>query len=270
MNGLEAAFLGILQGITEFLPISSSGHLVLAQAWLGIQKENILFEVFAHFGTFLAVVLVFREDIGDLIQSFFRWCRVPHKSTELFANDPSLRLLLYILTGTIPAGIFGYLLEDYFEQAFSKPLLVSIMLLITGLILLSTHWARSRHNQTRLSDAIGIGFAQALAILPGISRSGSTISIGMHLGLEKNEAARFSFLLSLPAIAGATMLKTLEIFDQNMTVTEWQTIGIGFLFSFVAGYASIRFLLSVIRRGKFSYFAIYCFLLGVAGLLYFA
>jgi undecaprenyl-diphosphatase len=92
----------------------------------------------------------------------------------------------------------------------------------------------------------------------------------MHLGLEKNEAARFSFLLSLPAIAGATMLKTLEIFDQNMTVTEWQTIGIGFLFSFVAGYASIRFLLSVIRRGKFSYFAIYCFLLGVAGLLYFA
>lgn len=270
MNGLEAAFLGLVQGLTEFLPISSSGHLVLLQAWLGLEKHDIVFEVFVHFGTFLAVILAFWTEVREMLVEFFRWLSHPLQFARFYRERRGFRLLVLILVGSVPAGILGILFESTFESFFSRPLLVSYMLLVTGVILFATRWASTRHEETTLADSLLMGTAQAFAIIPGISRSGSTISTGMFFGLNKNEAARFSFLLSLPAIFGATLLKTKELAEHPVSGAQGLHLFIGTAVAFVSGYFAIKLLLDVVRRGKFSYFALYCFAIGIAGILFFS
>lgn len=269
MNWLEAVILGLVQGLTEFLPVSSSGHLVLTQYWLGLKSQNIIFEVFVHFGTLLAVVLVYRKDIVEIILSIFRFFPNLSKTKEYYQANSYFRIAIFILIGSIPAAIVGLFFSELFEKMFTQPFWVSIMLIITACILLATNWTSTKHSSTKLGDAIIMGVVQAFAIIPGISRSGSTISAGMFMGLDKNEAARFSFLLSLPAILGASILKFFDLLEQSPPIKQFLSILIGTFVAFISGYWAIRFLLDLIKKGKLSYFAYYCFAAGIIGAIYF-
>ncbi len=256
MTYFDAVLLGALQGLTEFLPISSSGHLVLGQALLGIKQSGITFEVVLHLGTLLAVFIYFRARILLLIRSLY---------------DSSLkrerRIVGFLILGTVPAGIAGLLLNDFFEQAFSDPIMTSFMLLVTGGILLATRFFKKGKKPLGLAATVIMGIGQALAIMPGISRSGTTIASGMIFGVEPSEAAEFSFLLSIPAILGAVVLKAKEL--SHIDPALMGEYGAGLLSSFVLGLVAVYFVMSAIKRGKFDYFAYYCFAAGALGLYLF-
>ncbi len=276
MNVYASAALGILQGLTEFLPISSSGHLVLGESLLKVRFDDISFEVFLHFGTFLSVVIVFRRTIWGMIEAVVsrgmavfggRSRSNPSKNSQTYSNE-NWKLFWLILLGSIPAGILGVLFEGYVEKSFSSPLFVSIMLLITGSVLLATKFIKRMEGKVRFSDAFLIGIAQAIAMLPGISRSGLTISTGIFRGVRREKAAEFSFLLSLPAILGATGLKLKDVLNQgNLSFNSWFYF-IGMIFAFVFGWLAIKFLLNVIGKGKFEFFGYYCFLIGFLTLIF--
>ena len=267
MTILEAIVLGVLQGITEFLPVSSSGHLVLMQHFLGIKESKVFFEVMLHFGTLGAVIIVYYQLIGSLVRTgfstlfqaaFYRHPRL------IIANTPDLRLIWFLLFGSIPTGLIALLFKDSLEAIFGKPMVVAGMLIITGLILqLSRVGQRRRETETplRVWHTPLIGIAQGLAIIPGISRSGSTISISLMLGLSPPVAAQYSFLLSIPAILGAVVLKLKDVGDITIAPA---VIVAGTLTSFIVGYVALRFLLTMLNRGKFSIFSHYCFALGIA------
>jgi len=269
LNLIDAVLLGIIQGLTEFLPVSSSGHLVLGKALLDVHEKGIAFEVFVHFGTLLSVLVVYRRDIYALIRSLFTALVRPGQISEYYRQDRSFRWLVYILAGSIPAGVVGILFNDPIEKAFNDPGMVSGMLLVTGTILLLTRFIRPPQREMTLSYAIFIGCAQALAIMPGISRSGSTISMALYFGISREEAARYSFLLAVPVILGATVLKLVELIHDLPPAAEVVDLAVGTVISFVSGYAAIKLLLLFIRRGKLNYFAWYCYGVGFMGLLYF-
>ena len=270
MTILEAIVLGVLQGITEFLPVSSSGHLVLMQHFLGIKESKVFFEVMLHFGTLGAVIIVYYQLIGSLVQTgvstlfqadFYRQPRLT------IANTPDLRLIWFLLLGSIPTGLIALLFKDSLEAIFGKPMVVAGMLIITGLILqLSRVGQKWQETGTplRVWHTPLIGIAQGLAIIPGISRSGSTISISLLLGLSPQVAAQYSFLLSIPAILGAVILKLRDIGEITIAPT---VIVAGTLTSFIIGYIALRFLLAMLSRGKFSVFSYYCFALGIVAVV---
>ena len=259
---VEGVLLGILQGLTEFLPVSSSGHLVLGKTILGWQETGITFEVFVHFGTLLAVVVVFWRDILNLVAAFFALFRkkVPQKA------DADRRLLFYLIAATLPAVVIGLGFEDQVEQVFQNPHLVCYMLIVTGLFLLATRFVRGAKKEPTLRNTFLIGVAQAVAILPGISRSGATITTGIFQGLNGETAARFSFLLSVPAILGATILKVSELLQNPISAQYFLVLAAGTLAAFVSGYLAITTLLGIVRRGKLYWFAPYCLILGIIGL----
>ena len=269
MSWHEAILLGLVQGLTEFLPVSSSGHLVLTQHLLGLHHQNITFEVFVHFGTLMAVVLVFKADIFKMTISVFGFFKNLSNPKYYFKENSDFKIATYIILASIPAAIVGLFFIDFLENIFSLPFWVSIMLLITGGILLATNLTSTKHSSVKLPDAMVMGLAQAFAIIPGISRSGSTICMAMFMGLNKNEAARFSFLLSLPVIFGATILKFFDLLDQSPKFEQFFPMLIGTFVAFISGYWAIRFLLNLIREGKISYFAYYCFAAGIVGAIYF-
>lgn len=270
MNPFKAAVLGIVQGLTEFLPISSSGHLVLGQTLLGVDESGIAFEVFVHFGTLLAVVSIFWNDIVKLALAFFSLFQPKtikngyHKS---YANNLHFRWIWYLIFATIPAVFIWLLFEERIEFAFSNPHLVSIMLLVTGVILSATFFCKITNRPMGLWQSIAVGFAQAFAILPGISRSGSTISAALLLRVESNEAAKFSFLLAVPAIAGATLLKTVQLLSVPLETSFVVALIVGTITAYISGFFAIKLLLDIVRRGKLYWFAIYCFIVGIIGLL---
>lgn len=256
MTYFDAFILGLLQGLTEFLPVSSSGHLVIMGSILGVHEPGITFEVILHFGSLLAILIFFRKKIFLLLQSLF---------------DSSMKkermIIGYIIIGTIPATIIYFLFKDFFENAFKNPLLASMMLIVTGLILLST---RIKHDGTKditLMSAIIIGISQAFAIIPGISRSGTTISTGMLLGLKPSEAAEYSFLLVIPAILGAVVLKFGEL--RNLDSALIGQYSFGLLVTFLSSLFAVYLVLELIKKGKFEYFAYYCFAAGAFGLYLF-
>jgi len=256
MNYLEAALLGIIQGLTEFLPVSSSGHLVLGEALLKVKQPGVAFEVIVHLGTLLSVLFYFRTRLMQLVRSVF---------------DTSMRteraMVGYLIIATIPAGFAGLLLEDFFEQVFSAPAMTSGFLILTGLILLSTKFHKPGGKPVTLGSCIVMGLGQAVAILPGVSRSGTTIASGMWAGVRPAEAAEFSFLLSIPAIAGAAVLKSPELIGLDQALLGPYLVGAAL--SFIAGLIAVSSLLAIIRRGKFEYFAYYCFAVGLFGLYIF-
>ncbi|MBD3385023.1 undecaprenyl-diphosphate phosphatase [candidate division KSB1 bacterium] len=268
----DAILLGILQGLTEFLPISSSGHLVLGQYLLGIENQGILFEVIVHFGTLMAVLLAFRKDIYAMLASLrpLFGAGSLKKAGAAFNASENMRWTFYILLATLPAVVVGLWLEDRIEAAFASPYLVSFMLLGTAAILLATKFFKASGRPLQSRSALIIGLAQALAILPGISRSGSTISAGLWQHLSGNDAARFSFLLSIPAILGATLLKSVDLFQQHLEVSVLATLLVGFLFSFVSGYFGIILLLNIVKKGKLYWFAPYCVIIAILGLVFFS
>jgi len=272
MSILQALLLGIVQGITEFLPISSSGHLVLGKALLGVHTEGVAFEVFGHFGTFLAILTIFWGDVWNILTAWGHALRHPspgHWSLR-YREDPFFRLGVLICLGTIPAGVVGLLFEHEIEAAFTSPLFVSCALLVTGTILLGTRWTRPLDTSFGMVRALIIGAAQAFAILPGISRAGSTISAGMYAGVERSEAARFSFLLALPVILGAAVVEGKELLHTGVPSQQAMTLLVGTIAAYGAGAIALKWLLGVIRRGRLDWFAYYCYAVGLAGLIWFA
>ncbi|HWP81478.1 MAG TPA: undecaprenyl-diphosphate phosphatase [Bacteroidota bacterium] len=270
MTILQSILLGLVQGFTEFLPVSSSGHLVLAEVLFDIAPSNdVTFEVFVHFGTLLSVLVAFRDEIQRIIVAValglspFNIGKVYYRENEYF------RLGIAIFVGSIPAGIIGILYEKEITQTFTDPKLVAVMLVITGLILFLTKLARpSVGKRIGTRSALLIGLAQAFAIIPGISRSGSTISMALFLKHPPAIAARFSFLLSLPVIAGATLLKTFELFQNGGPADGWVQLLFGTLAAFASGYLAIRLLLKIIQRGKLSSFSFYCLTVGALAIVY--
>jgi undecaprenyl-diphosphatase len=264
LNLFESLILGLVQGLTEFLPVSSSGHLVISEGLFGIRSDDIVFEVLVHFGTLVAVLLYFRKRLYNIIKAII--VAAFDKSARYLS--PDLKMALFLIVGTIPAVIIGLLFKSQIVEAFNAPRWAAGMLLITALILFSTRWTVDSSKNLNSLGALAIGIAQALAIMPGISRSGSTISMGMWLGMNKSEAAEFAFLLSVPAIAGATVLEIPEMFNASGNAGLLPIYLAGTAVSAVVGYLSIAFLLSVIKRGKFFYFGLYCAVIGLLGIIF--
>ncbi len=263
MEIVQAVILGIVQGLTEFLPISSSGHLVLVQTIFDYQSTGLVFEVFVHFGTVLSVIVVFRRDIAEMVGALFRGILQPARWRDLWETDEQFKLNWLVLIGIIPAGVIGLLVEHVIDRAFQNPLLVGGMLLITALILWSSRFTRQNTDaQLQVGTSIVMGFAQALAIIPGISRSGSTITAGLWLRIHPETAAKFSFFLAIPVIVGASALEFLNVLHTRLSSVELWGVIFGTIAAFFSGWIAILFLMETLRKGKFSWFALYCTVIG--------
>ena len=251
-TGAEAAVLGVVQGLTEFLPVSSSGHLVLAQEALQVNNEDILFELAVHLGTLLPIVLVYFSDL-------WRMTKAPFTERGALSERPGTRLLLLLIVGCIPTAAIGLGFEDFFESLFSSagPLVVSFTL--TGCLLFASKYAPSgtlNGESFPWRSAALIGLAQGLAITPGISRSGTTIAVALFLGASRDFSARFSFLLSIPAILGAVLLKAKDL--EGVENIDWGSLGLGALVAAITGYVALKILIKLVNSGDFSKFAWYC------------
>ena len=274
MNSTEAIILGIIQGLTEFLPVSSSGHLVLFQQLFGLKEAELFFDVCVHLGTLLAVMVVFRQEIKNIILALMRLISsTGSKKTILqkIESDPDLKMALLIVIGSIPTAVLGFLFRGIADRLFASVFIVGLMLMVTGLLLWLTRWAATRVEQPgadRLTpkNALIIGVVQGLAIIPGISRSGSTISIALLLGIRREMAARYSFLLSIPAIIGAGLLS----FKEGLSQTD-QAIQISLLGAVAAalvGYGALKSLLHVVKKGRLHLFAPYCWMAGILAIVF--
>ncbi len=255
MDLLQAIFLAIVQGLTEFLPISSSGHLVFFQSLFRLEKSQLLFDVMLHLGTLLAVIFFFRADIKMILKDVKKALNGKEKESE------GVKLLLWIILATLPTGFMGIFFHDWFESFFVKPKLVGTMLLLTGSLLWLTRYVKNegrRLGQMRWYDSLLIGISQGIAIIPGISRSGATISTGLFCGLDRELSGRFSFLLSIPAILGATILEARHL---EIIPSPWTAL-VGMIIAFGVGIFSLTFLMKIIKFGSINNFSYYCFLIG--------
>lgn len=260
MNLASIVLLAILQGLTEFLPVSSSGHLVLADALLGLREPGVVTEVVLHLGTLLAVLIYFRNDLAALVRDALLFLSPRRERID----QDQRRLLIALIVGTVPIVFAGAFFDTIVERLFESPGTAAIALIVTGLILLSTTVVRKSAVPIGAGRALMIGIAQAFALVPGISRSGMTISAGIFLGLDPTRAARFSFLLSVPAIFGATIYKLPEIAGR-IREADGILLLLGFLIAFAVGYAAIVILLWFVQKGRFGWFGLYCLLLGIVG-----
>jgi len=255
MSFAHAILLGLIQGVTEFLPVSSSGHLALAQHFLpGFSQPGLLFDVILHLGTMVAVVIVFRADLARLFSA-------PFNKSASGAGDR--RLLLLLIAGSVPTAIIGLAFKDVVEGLFTNVSLIALMLIVTGtLLFLAERFRRPGRKEAALTfgDAIVTGIAQGVAIIPGISRSGSTIATLLFKGVDGETAARFSFLLALPAVGGAALLSLKDL--EALPLGELPVYLAGAVVAMLAGLLSIRFLLQIIRRQRLIYFALYCWAVG--------
>ena len=270
MTLVQAIVLGIVQGLTEFLPISSSAHLVLVPWLLGWSfdaESAFVFNVLVQLGTLVSVVLYFRVDLLVMAKAIWKGVRIRQPLV-----DPASRLGWMILLASIPAALAGLLLKDWVEQAFASPLAVCVFLLINAAIMFGAErLARLERSlqQVTAQDALAIGAAQALALFPGISRSGSTISAGIVRGLLRPEAARFSFLMSIPVMLGAGMIATLDLIRSPSSIQQIGPILVGFASAAIVGYLAIRWLLGFLARRSLTPFAVYCTAIGLAGIALF-
>lgn len=265
MDLISAILLGILQGATEFLPISSSGHLVIAEDFFHVEQASLMFDVALHMGTLLAVIFYFRVDLRKMLAAV---CRPGSKDIQ---DATEKKKVIYLSVATVPAVIAGLLFEDVVETALRHPALVAGTLVVFGLLLL---WADKQSDHTRdfqsitLKDAIIIGAAQALAIIPGVSRSGITMTAGLFRSLDRQAVARFSFLMSVPVIAGAGVLNCLKIMRHGLNGDQLLFFSIGFLASAISGYLFISFLMKYIQTRSFAVFAYYRFVLAGTIIIY--
>ncbi|MCL6273954.1 undecaprenyl-diphosphate phosphatase [Muricauda sp. 2012CJ35-5] len=255
MELIDAIILGIIQGLTEFLPVSSSGHLELGKAILGAEslpEESLLFTVVLHFATALSTIVVFRKDVWEILSGLFQ-----------FKWNEETQFSLKIIISMIPAALVGFFLEDFLEVFFDGAIIiVGIMLLITAILLYLADLAKTTDKGVSYRSAFVIGMAQAVAILPGISRSGATISAAVLLGVDKSKSARFSFLMVVPLIIGK-MAKDLLSGDINFVGDQAVAMGVGFLAAFIAGLAACTWMIKLVRQSKLTYFALYCLVVGL-------
>ncbi|MFA5135674.1 MAG: undecaprenyl-diphosphatase UppP [Patescibacteria group bacterium] len=267
MDTLYAIILGIVQGLTEFWPVSSSGHLVVAHEVLNFSfADDLGFDVALHLGTLLALIVFFWRDIVAYIVAFFR----------SFANwnlkgDLAQRFAWYIAAGTVPAAVAGYFLTDAAETVFRSPVLVACLLIGVGILFIvfeRVFRVRRSLNELGWSSVMVIAFAQVFALIPGVSRSGSTILAGLSQGLSRAAAARFSFLLSIPIVFAAGLKKMFDVYGSGISGQEWATMLIGCIGAAVTGYVAITVLLKYLERHPLHVFAYYRFVLGAAILVY--
>ena len=259
MNWIEALILGIIQGLTEFLPVSSSGHLELGQVILGTEtSENMLFTIVVHGATVLSTIIVFYKDIIRILTSVFT-----------FKWNEDTRYFTMILLSMVPVALVGLFLEDVIESLFSGNLiLVGSMLVVTALLLSFTFFAKAREKEVTFKSALIIGIAQAFAVVPGISRSGSTIATGILLGVQKEKAARFSFLMVLIPIILANIKSLMEGAPAGGHAIGTLPLVVGFVAAFVCGLIACKLMIRIVNRGKLIYFAIYCFIVGAVAITY--
>ena len=264
MSWLVAVVLGIVQGATEFLPVSSSGHLVIFSKLLNVETDEwVAFVVITHFGTLLAVVAYYRNDFAQMLRSLFVWsASKPSQQKQLAAGR---RLVGLLIISTIPAALAGLLLEEQIENLFDSLLAVGIALIVTGLILLSVNWlaGRKEQRQTTAFDALLIGTAQVVALVPGISRSGTTIAAGLARGLHRDWAPRFAFLLSAPVILGGTVFQVIRLVQNPIGSQQLGIYLLGGLTAAISGYFAVHLVVRVVRAGNLIYFSGYCILVGI-------
>lgn len=268
MTWWEAALLGLIQGLTEFLPISSSGHLVLGKYLLGLTDaaaDNVTFEVFVHFGTALSILTVYRAKIVELISGTFTALAKPAQMVQSYYENESFKTALFILLTMIPTGLTYILLKDFFESKFNDPRFVCGMLFVTGTLLLLTLLRKNPTGKMTPLKALVTGIAQSAAMIPGISRSGSTICAALYQNVSPQKAADFSFLMLLPVVLGATLLQGLDIAESGFTA-GWLPLVIGTVVAYVSGIIAIKVVLDFVKRGNLQYFAYYCFAAGALGL----
>jgi undecaprenyl-diphosphatase len=259
MDWIEALILGIIQGLTEFLPVSSSGHLELGKLILGVDiEESLSFTVVVHGATVLSTILVFRKDIFRLFKALFR-----------FKWDDEMKFISKLLISIFPVALVGVFFKEEVESLFSgNILLVGSMLLVTASLLSISHFAKKKKRPIGFLDSIIIGIAQALAVIPGISRSGATIATGLILGNNKAEIARFSFLMVLIPIIGANLidLKDADLSTESSNLTN---LIVGFFAAFISGFIACKWMIKIITKGKLTWFALYCTIIGSAAILYY-
>ena len=257
MNIFEAIILGVIQGLTEFLPVSSSGHLEIAKAFFGINAESSFsFTVAVHGATILSTIIIFWRDIIDLLKGFFK-----------FRMNDEMSYILKILVSMIPVGITGLLFKDRVEALFSGNIVfVGSMLLVTSVLLLIGHVVKNRNREIGFWDALIMGIAQSIAVIPGISRSGATISAGLMLGNRKDEIARFSFLMVLIPVIGANLLEIVNG-DFNSGSAGADIIFAGFISALVSGCIACKWMISLVKRSKMIWFSAYCALAGIISII---
>lgn len=260
MSIIEAIILGIIQGFTEFLPVSSSGHLELAKVILGdtsVPEESLTFTVVLHFATALSTLVIFRKEVLEIF-----------KGLMLFKWNEATKFSIKIVISMIPAVFIGLLFEEQLAAFFSRNvLLVGLMLLLTAVLLLLADKAKNTHKKVSFSNAVLVGLSQAIAMLPGISRSGATISASVLLGIDRTKAARFSFLMVVPLIFGK-IGKDILSDDLNFQSSEIITISAGFMAAFVAGLLACKWMISLVKKSNLSYFSFYCAIVGIAAISY--
>lgn len=277
MTFLHAILMGLIQGLTEFLPVSSSGHLVLTSSlykfftnkeFLEHSTQEIVFDMILHVGTLVAVIIYFRKEILEIISALIKAIKTRDFSTT------EAKLGLYIIIGTFFTVLVAYPLKDVTENLVMNPFIVSCILIITGCILFFGEFIgkniKTKDKEITLKTAILIGLAQGLAAFPGLSRSGTTISVGLMCGLDRVKCARYSFLLSLPIIICASIFyPILEVELSEMLTYSWLPIFVGFLVSVISGYFCIKYFLKFLNKYSMNVFAIYCFAIGIFGILFF-
>lgn len=261
----EALILGIVQGLTEFLPVSSSGHLELGKEFFGFNltaSDSLTFDVIVHGGTALSTIVVFHKDLLWIIKGLFhrKW-------------NKEKQFVMLILISMIPAALVGIAFEEQIEQLFGgQVLLVGVMLIITALLLFLADRAKNTHKAVTPVDSFVIGIAQAIAIMPGISRSGATIATSVMLGVSREQATRFSFLMVLPLIIGKMILDVNELYQTGGSEIDipLSSLLVGFLAAFIAGLFACQWMIKLVRKANLKYFAYYCFLVGVTAAVYYA
>jgi undecaprenyl-diphosphatase len=267
---IQAIILGIAQGLTEFIPVSSDGHLALIPWYFGWEPSGLLFDTMLHWGTLLAALFVFWRDILNLIGAWFR--SIARRSLA----DPNARIAWFIIVGSIPAAVVGFLFDDFVESLYANAQVVGLFLLITAIILAVSELVAGRQQQPRtleqmnLLDSILIGLAQVLALAPGLSRSGTTIATGLVRGIRRDLAARYSFLLGTPVIFGAGLLQLVKVLttDASQFTDQLVPIFAGFVAAAVAGTIAINFLLRYLRNHTLYVFSIYCTVLGLGTIIW--
>lgn len=261
---LKAIILGAVQGLTEFLPVSSSGHLVIGSELLNFQEQGVVFDVCLHLGTLVSVVLVFRQELLAMARAPF--------AIVAGSRDESVQHYflwdLYVVLATLPAVVVGLFFKDAVEQLFSSVMVAYCMLIVTGLLMTCARYLPQRDEPVTWSRSILVGCAQACAILPGLSRSGSTIFAGMALGVARDKIARFSFIMSIPAILGAAVLQAGEMYHNPPAADVIISLVAGTLMAAISGYFAIKLLLDIIRRNRLQWFGYYCLALAAIGLTF--
>ena len=273
MTYLLSILMGIIQGVAEFLPISSSGHLALFQTFFGMEnmeEKYMFFTVQLHFGTLISVCVVYWRDIADMIREFFLGiAALAGRKDTGGTHPPARRMVMLIIIATLPLFVM-VLLQDAINQLFSNSIMVSCALIVTGFILFFSDRLAKGHKTARnatVADALIVGCGQALAVIPGLSRSGTTISVGMLRGFDRAFAVRFSFLLSLPAILGANVLEIKDAVEAGFPMEELPMYLVGVAVAAVVGYFAIRLVKSLADKGKFGKFAYYCWAVGLGSLI---